>query len=103
MTNVAERAIRVIKTKTKVSGGFRTLKGARIFLAIRGCIATVRKNALPKRFTTHCSATCRCPPSCREVNSHLKVAQQALSSPEPPPSRWDRPRDLRLAHRWDVA
>ncbi|WP_326829570.1 transposase [Streptosporangium sp. NBC_01810] len=31
--NVAEQAIRMIKTKTKVSGGFRTLKGAQTFLA----------------------------------------------------------------------
>lgn len=44
--NVAEQAIRMIKTKTKVSGGFRTLTGAQVFLAIRGFISTVRKNGL---------------------------------------------------------
>lgn len=42
--NTAEQAIRMIKTKTKVSGGFRTLTGAQIFLALRGYISTVRKN-----------------------------------------------------------
>lgn len=42
--NCAEQAIRMIKIKTKVSGGFRTLAGARTFLAIRGYISTVRKN-----------------------------------------------------------
>lgn len=44
--NTAEQAIRMIKIKTKVSGGFRTLAGARTFLAIRGCISTIRKNGL---------------------------------------------------------
>jgi transposase len=44
--NIAEQAIRMIKTKTKVSGGFRTLKGAQTFLALRGYISTVRKNGL---------------------------------------------------------
>ncbi len=44
--NTAEQAIRMIKTKTKVSGGFRTLTGAQTFLALRGYISTVRKNGL---------------------------------------------------------
>jgi len=44
--NTAEQAIRMIKTKTKVSGGFRTLSGAQTFLALRGYISTVRKNGL---------------------------------------------------------
>jgi transposase/uncharacterized coiled-coil protein SlyX len=42
--NTAEQSIRMIKTKTKVSGGFRTLHGAQTFLALRGYISTVRKN-----------------------------------------------------------
>ena len=42
--NTAEQAIRMIKTKTKVSGGFRALSGAQTFLALRGYISTVGKN-----------------------------------------------------------
>jgi transposase len=34
----------MIKTKTKVSNGFRTLTGAQTFLALRGYISTTRKN-----------------------------------------------------------
>jgi transposase len=44
--NTAEQAIRMIKTKTKVSNGFRTLTGAQTFLAIRGYISTTRKNGV---------------------------------------------------------
>jgi len=44
--NTAEQAIRMIKTKTKVSGGFRTLTGAQTFLTLRGYISTIRKNGL---------------------------------------------------------
>lgn len=44
--NVAEQAVRMIKSKTRVSGGFRTLTGAQTFLAIRGYISTIRKNGL---------------------------------------------------------
>jgi transposase len=44
--NVAEQAVRMVKSKTRVSGGFRTLKGAQTFLTIRGYISTIRKNSL---------------------------------------------------------
>ena len=43
--NGSERAIRNIKVKTKVSGGFRTLKGAERFAKIRSVIDTSIKNA----------------------------------------------------------
>jgi hypothetical protein len=41
--NLAERDIRMVKLKTKISGGFRTDKGAHIFARIKGVIATARK------------------------------------------------------------
>lgn len=44
--DAAEQAVRMVKSKTRVSGGFRTLTGAQTFLAIRGYISTIRKNGL---------------------------------------------------------
>ena len=46
-SNLAERDVRMARTKQKVSGAFRTRTDAETFCALRSYISTVRKHGLP--------------------------------------------------------
>jgi transposase len=53
--NLAERDLRMMKLKQKISGGFRTWAGAEVFVAIRTYLSTARKQGVSMLRAAHCA------------------------------------------------
>lgn len=51
--NLAERDLRMMKVKQKISGGFRTWGGAEVFAAVRTYLATARKQGVSMLHATY--------------------------------------------------
>ena len=75
--NQAERDVRMVKVKEKVSGGFRTREGAELFCHIRGYISTARKNG--QRIIDALIAAFKANPFVPEVMSRVATESQTMS------------------------